>query len=316
MNMYNPHELYHHGILGMKWGVRRFQNKDGTLTPAGKKRKARLEKKLEKTVGRKEPKNPNIMSDEEIQARINRLRLEKDLADAELNLKSSEAKLHPPEVNKGKEFAKTAGKEIWDKIVQPVAKDALKAAAGKFMKDKFGIDINGGSGKSEHDRLKEQAEALLYKQQIRDRAKDLYGDGSSSAKEQSSAGSSSKNDSKESNSSNEKVPSGNDMKGQKQTKAEKPLSGDVSGESMKREPTNKRGPVIDVDYKEVAPATKEYVSREASKSYPTLLKEYKEPINTGRTYANEFLALPPSSGDQYASLREIAKKHGVTGLRY
>ena len=30
-------ELYHHGIKGMKWGVRRYQNKDGTLTNAGKK---------------------------------------------------------------------------------------------------------------------------------------------------------------------------------------------------------------------------------------------------------------------------------------
>ncbi len=35
-------ELYHHGILGQKWGVRRYQNYDGSLTEAGKRR---LEKK-------------------------------------------------------------------------------------------------------------------------------------------------------------------------------------------------------------------------------------------------------------------------------
>lgn len=38
---YYQNYLAHHGILGMKWGVRRFQNKDGTLTPEGR---ARLEK--------------------------------------------------------------------------------------------------------------------------------------------------------------------------------------------------------------------------------------------------------------------------------
>ena len=39
-------ELYHHGIKGMKWGVRRYQNKDGSLTPAGKKRVSKKYKKI------------------------------------------------------------------------------------------------------------------------------------------------------------------------------------------------------------------------------------------------------------------------------
>lgn len=35
------YELKHHGVKGMKWGVRRYQNKDGSLTPAGKSRFAK-----------------------------------------------------------------------------------------------------------------------------------------------------------------------------------------------------------------------------------------------------------------------------------
>lgn len=55
-------ELYHHGIKGQKWGVRRFQNKDGTRTAAGKRR---------------EKENLSSMSDQELRDKINRMNLEK-----------------------------------------------------------------------------------------------------------------------------------------------------------------------------------------------------------------------------------------------
>ena len=35
---YRHNSLYHHGIKNQKWGVRRFQNEDGSLTPAGRER--------------------------------------------------------------------------------------------------------------------------------------------------------------------------------------------------------------------------------------------------------------------------------------
>ena len=60
------YELYHHGVKGMRWGVRRYQNKDGTLTSAGKKRK--------KVNYSDEAKS---MTDDELRSQVKRLDLER-----------------------------------------------------------------------------------------------------------------------------------------------------------------------------------------------------------------------------------------------
>ena len=63
--------LQHWGIKGMKWGVRRYQNKDGSLTPAGEKRYARdkadnLSKKKENRIDTSEP-NPKRWVKEDLE---------------------------------------------------------------------------------------------------------------------------------------------------------------------------------------------------------------------------------------------------------
>ena len=62
-------ELYHHGIKGQRWGVRRYQNEDGSLTAEGKKRRISGYKVYEEALGNKREyfrkktgkKNPSIM---------------------------------------------------------------------------------------------------------------------------------------------------------------------------------------------------------------------------------------------------------------
>lgn len=66
-------ELYHWGIKGMKWGVRRYQNKDGTLTSEGKKHYSQDHEDYTRAHTKK---NVREMSDSELNARINRLQKE------------------------------------------------------------------------------------------------------------------------------------------------------------------------------------------------------------------------------------------------
>lgn len=103
-------ELYHHGILKQRWGVRRFQNSDGSLTAAGRERygvgkaKAGYEKHKAKVTSalsdakekaskaaksaaayakeRNKMKHPSLMTDEELRNYTQRLIAEKNYSDA------------------------------------------------------------------------------------------------------------------------------------------------------------------------------------------------------------------------------------------
>ena len=111
--------LKHYGILGMKWGVRRFQNKDGTLTPEGKRRYRRATssdsatKKVKKRSGSKMRK----FLEKQAQNNVNRYMKKEDIRNQRLQKRAAElvAKYgdkYKVEV-KGNKIVLTDGKDVW-----------------------------------------------------------------------------------------------------------------------------------------------------------------------------------------------------------
>lgn len=91
-------ELKHYGIQGMKWGVRRYQNEDGTLTSAGKARykddeKSKTTSAHEDHAKAHDKKKVSEMSDKELRDRLNRLDMERRYN-----------QLNPGTVSKGREY--------------------------------------------------------------------------------------------------------------------------------------------------------------------------------------------------------------------
>lgn len=130
-------ELYHHGIKGMKWGIRRFQNADGSLTKAGKKRYGDGDDKNTSETKPAKPKQPpehipkkqmKSMTVEELKARIDRLNLEQDL-------RKLENSVYP---QRGKKFVLDVLEKSGKNITEQLTTLAMGSVANKVLQEVMG----------------------------------------------------------------------------------------------------------------------------------------------------------------------------------
>lgn len=140
--------LYHFGIKGMKWGIRRYQNKDGSLTAAGKKRynegKQSSSEKTTSSTSSNRSRSISELSDTELRTRINRLNLEKQYR----QLLSEGASSNTKQVREGKSFAN----EIKDRAVKNVFLPAAEEIGRQIVRSKL-ADFSNKAFKFEGDKM-------------------------------------------------------------------------------------------------------------------------------------------------------------------
>jgi len=119
--------LYHYGILGQKWGLRRFQKPDGTRTPAGKKRDAEGEVvKSEDHIKSRENKSrsPEGLSNDELRKLNERLQLE-----------ATYKTLTTEKIQKSDSFVKKALKDAGGQALTEFSKGVFLGSAKLLVKE-------------------------------------------------------------------------------------------------------------------------------------------------------------------------------------